>query len=108
MEMTLYFRCVSCTRAYFMTRFKDAGAFYKRCEKGNLAARRVRKATGLPKGRRPGYRTGEMRTERTPHPNHPSPDRRSLGPEAIRVWLLGGFRVSVGSRTIDEGDWRLR
>jgi DNA-binding SARP family transcriptional activator len=28
-------------------------------------------------------------------------------PEAVRVWLLGGFRVSVGSRTIEEGAWRL-
>jgi predicted ATPase/DNA-binding SARP family transcriptional activator len=29
-------------------------------------------------------------------------------PEAVRVWLLRGFRVSVGSRTIEEGAWRLR
>jgi predicted ATPase/DNA-binding SARP family transcriptional activator len=29
-------------------------------------------------------------------------------PEAVRIWLLGGFRVSVGSRTIDGGVWRLR
>ena len=29
-------------------------------------------------------------------------------PEAVRVWLLGGFRVSVGSRTVDEGAWRQR
>jgi DNA-binding SARP family transcriptional activator len=49
-----------------------------------------------------------MRTERTPHPGHSSPDRRSRDSEAIRVRLLGGFRVSVGSRTIDEGDWRLK
>jgi DNA-binding SARP family transcriptional activator len=28
--------------------------------------------------------------------------------EAVRMWLLGGFRVSVGSRTVDEGAWRLR
>jgi predicted ATPase/DNA-binding SARP family transcriptional activator/DNA-binding CsgD family transcriptional regulator len=26
----------------------------------------------------------------------------------VRVWLFGGFRVSVGSRTIDENQWRLR
>ena len=26
-------------------------------------------------------------------------------PEAVRVWLLGGFRVSVGSRTIEESAW---
>ena len=26
----------------------------------------------------------------------------------MRVWLLDGFRVSVGSRTIDDGAWRLR
>ncbi len=29
-------------------------------------------------------------------------------PEAVRIWLLGGFKVSVGSRTIDRGAWRLR
>ncbi len=28
--------------------------------------------------------------------------------EAVRVWLLGGFRVSVGSRTIEGDAWRLR
>jgi DNA-binding SARP family transcriptional activator len=26
----------------------------------------------------------------------------------VRVWLLGGFRVSVGTHTVQEGDWRLR
>jgi DNA-binding SARP family transcriptional activator len=31
---------------------------------------------------------------------------RSL--EAVRIRLLGGFSVSVGSRTIQEGVWRLR
>jgi predicted ATPase/DNA-binding SARP family transcriptional activator/DNA-binding CsgD family transcriptional regulator len=29
-------------------------------------------------------------------------------PEALRIWLLGGFRVSVGSRTIEVSAWRLR
>ena len=29
-------------------------------------------------------------------------------PEAVRVWLLGGFRVSVGSQTIEQDHWRLR
>src|SRR5215204_5147021 len=28
--------------------------------------------------------------------------------KAIRVWLLGGFRVSVGFRTITRESWRLR
>ncbi len=28
--------------------------------------------------------------------------------EAVRVRLLGSFRVSVGSRTIEEDEWRLR
>lgn len=28
--------------------------------------------------------------------------------EAVRIRMLGGFRVSVGSRTIEEDDWRLR
>jgi len=29
-------------------------------------------------------------------------------PEAVSVWLLGGFRVSVGNETIGESSWRLR
>lgn len=29
-------------------------------------------------------------------------------PEAVRIWLLGGFRVSVGSRTVKGAKWRLR
>ena len=35
---------------------------------------------------------------------------RALGrePKAVRVWLLGTFRVSVGSRTIEQDQWRLR
>ena len=38
-----------------------------------------------------------------------SADSESVTPsEALRVWLLGGFRVSVGIRTIEENEWRLR
>src|SRR5919202_6188991 len=29
-------------------------------------------------------------------------------PEAVRVELLGGFRISVGSRLVEENGWRLR
>jgi predicted ATPase/DNA-binding SARP family transcriptional activator/DNA-binding NarL/FixJ family response regulator len=29
-------------------------------------------------------------------------------PEVVRISLLGGFRVSVGSRTIEEGEWHLK
>jgi len=29
-------------------------------------------------------------------------------PGAVRVWLLGDFRVSVGSRNIEDSQWRLR
>jgi DNA-binding SARP family transcriptional activator len=29
-------------------------------------------------------------------------------PDALRVWLLGGFRISVGSRAIGQDAWRLR
>jgi predicted ATPase/DNA-binding SARP family transcriptional activator/DNA-binding CsgD family transcriptional regulator len=32
----------------------------------------------------------------------------SSAPEAVRVWLLGGFRVSVGPRTIQRDKWRSR
>src|SRR5688500_16089919 len=37
-----------------------------------------------------------------------SPDARLGRPETLRIWLLGGFRVSVGTRTVEEGAWRLR
>jgi DNA-binding SARP family transcriptional activator len=30
------------------------------------------------------------------------------GSEVVRVWLLGGFRVSIGSRAIEENEWHLR
>ena len=33
---------------------------------------------------------------------------QGLEPEPVRVRLLGGFRVAVGSRTIGEKQWRLR
>ena len=29
-------------------------------------------------------------------------------PEPMRVWLLGGFRVSVGARTVEDEKWRVR
>ncbi|HET6660387.1 MAG TPA: BTAD domain-containing putative transcriptional regulator, partial [Rubrobacter sp.] len=29
-------------------------------------------------------------------------------PETLRIWLLGGFRMSVGSRSIGEEEWHLR
>lgn len=29
-------------------------------------------------------------------------------PETTRIWLLGGFRVSVGLRTIEGGGWRFK
>jgi predicted ATPase/DNA-binding SARP family transcriptional activator/DNA-binding CsgD family transcriptional regulator len=29
-------------------------------------------------------------------------------PETLRIWLLGNFRVSVGSRSIGEEEWHLR
>jgi predicted ATPase/DNA-binding SARP family transcriptional activator/DNA-binding CsgD family transcriptional regulator len=29
-------------------------------------------------------------------------------PEAVRVWLLGGFRVAVGTRALEDSHWRLR
>jgi predicted ATPase/DNA-binding SARP family transcriptional activator/DNA-binding CsgD family transcriptional regulator len=28
--------------------------------------------------------------------------------EAVRIWLLGGFEVWVGQRSIDEAEWRLK
>ncbi len=34
--------------------------------------------------------------------------RLSVEPEPVRVWLLGDFRVSVGSRSIGQEGWRLK
>jgi DNA-binding MarR family transcriptional regulator len=33
---------------------------------------------------------------------------RGNRPEAMRIWLLGGLRVSVGSRSIEPDAWRLK
>jgi DNA-binding SARP family transcriptional activator len=38
----------------------------------------------------------------------PDPKRASKELEVVRISLLGGFRVSVGSRSIGEVDWRLK
>ena len=38
----------------------------------------------------------------------PSDSRGITRPETVRVWLLGGFSVSVGSRLIAQREWRLR
>jgi predicted ATPase/DNA-binding SARP family transcriptional activator/DNA-binding CsgD family transcriptional regulator len=46
--------------------------------------------------------------ERKMDPQRATAGRRDPSPEAVRVWLLGGFRVSVGSRSIGEEEWRLR
>ena len=47
--------------------------------------------------------------------SQPEHDRRAPptpqgggAPETLRIWLLGGFRVSVGSRSIGEEEWHLR
>jgi len=45
------------------------------------------------------------------HQRLPVQRRRGSGgieAEAVRVWLLGGFRVSVGSRIIEASRWWLR
>ena len=38
----------------------------------------------------------------------PLASRGVTSPEAVRIWLLGRFRVSVGSQTIEDEQWRLR
>jgi DNA-binding SARP family transcriptional activator len=43
------------------------------------------------------------------HDQRDSPTPQGGGaPETLRIWLLGGFRVSVGSRSIGEEKWHLR
>jgi predicted ATPase/DNA-binding SARP family transcriptional activator/DNA-binding CsgD family transcriptional regulator len=47
---------------------------------------------------------GSSGSKRVISPETPMGEKR----KAVRVWLLGGFRVSVGSRTISQDSWRLR
>src|SRR5215210_4622749 len=56
-------------------------------------------------GRTAGW---EMSTGRAERFDRPSRGRQDSAPEAVRVWLLGGFWVSVGSRTREQDQWRLR
>ena len=48
--------------------------------------------------KRPTARTTELRGR----------DASGVASEAVRIKLLGGFSVSVGSRTIRHDEWRLR
>ena len=43
-------------------------------------------------------------SKRLRSPKTPMSEKR----KAVRVWLLGAFRVSVGSTTITQDAWRLR
>src|SRR5215213_87852 len=47
---------------------------------------------------------GSSGFERVSRPEVPTGETR----EAVRVWLLGGFRVGVGSRIVTPDAWRLR
>ena len=38
----------------------------------------------------------------------PEEARGGTGPEAVCVYLLGGFRVRVGERAVGSGGWRLK
>src|SRR5215208_5740786 len=49
-----------------------------------------------------------MRSQRADRAEEGPRDARVGRPETVRVWLLGGFRVSVGTHTVEEGAWRLR
>src|SRR5919112_4889198 len=46
-------------------------------------------------------RRSAQQTSRTQRPPNGAP-------EPVRIRLLGGFSVSVGSRILEEGAWRLR
>ncbi len=48
---------------------------------------------------------GPLRMVRVEHDPRGTP---GAAPEVVRVELLGGLRVSVGSRTVGEDEWRLR
>ena len=51
-------------------------------------------------------KTIPQNSQSTPSPLMPSHDRGA--PEVVRIGLLGGFRVWVGSRAIGQDAWRLR
>ena len=50
----------------------------------------------------------KMQPKRTPRETSPAHGPTKGPPEPVRVRLLGGFSVSVGSQTIEKGVWRLR
>jgi predicted ATPase/DNA-binding SARP family transcriptional activator/DNA-binding CsgD family transcriptional regulator len=49
-----------------------------------------------------------MSTGKRSHVDKFTHERQGPSPEVVRIWMLGGFRVSVGSRTIPREAWRLR
>jgi predicted ATPase/DNA-binding SARP family transcriptional activator/DNA-binding CsgD family transcriptional regulator/Tfp pilus assembly protein PilF len=49
-----------------------------------------------------------MPTGERSHTDRFAHERRGTRLEAVRIWLLGDFRVSIGSRTITREAWRLR
>jgi predicted ATPase/DNA-binding SARP family transcriptional activator/DNA-binding CsgD family transcriptional regulator/Flp pilus assembly protein TadD len=49
-----------------------------------------------------------MPTGKRSHTDRSTHERRGTRLEAVRIWLLDGFRVSVGPRTITREAWRLR
>src|SRR5215208_2561738 len=53
-------------------------------------------------GRAAGWEMSNGRAERL---DRPSRARQDSTPEAVRVWLLGGFWVSVGSQSIEQDQW---
>jgi predicted ATPase/DNA-binding SARP family transcriptional activator/DNA-binding CsgD family transcriptional regulator len=65
-----------------------------------------REAPPSPDGRVPNETTHARRAARVEHELRDSAGSGRL--EAVRVWLLGDFRVSVGSRTIEDNQWRLK
>ena len=62
----------------------------------------IGEADGLPDGQMAGPR----RTARVQQDHLRGVPARA--PEAVRVRMLGGFSVSVGSRVIEESEWRLK
>jgi hypothetical protein len=47
-------------------------------------------------------------TKRTTQAKHEVRGVSGGVPETMRVWMLGSFQVSVGTRTIEDKEWRLR
>jgi hypothetical protein len=82
---------------------------HERPEKRDLGTRGVRReARGFASEGGSQVTERKMPTRKTSHSDQSLEGHRDIAPETLRVWLLGGFQVSVGARRIEQSEWRLK